>query len=407
MLKKYEKTISDLAARFGTPLYVYLEETILQRASELRSAFKGEKVDLCYAVKANSNISILKLFNQQGFGFDIVSEGELRRVIAAAGDPKKVVYSGVGKSAEEVRFALGKKIKLINVESPAEIDLLESISRELGQVSDISLRINPNIDSKNHPYIATGLHGNKFGMTLSDALQLRERLKGSKTLKLCGLDCHIGSQVGSLGAWEEAHLEMLKAVQHFKQSGFELQYLDLGGGFPIVYDAHDQALDFSRFAESFHRNRDPSLHYIFEPGRFLVGEAGLLISTVLLTKTSGTKKFLVIDAGMNDLIRPSLYEAYHEIAPLHEVSKEAELSQYDVVGPVCETGCFLGLDRTLPELPAGELLVIRNAGAYGFSMASNYNSRRLPAEVLLKADGSSKLIRRRQEYDQIYANEIF
>ncbi len=394
----------EIAKKFGTPLYVYSEATILQKVSELKAAFAGTNASFCYAVKANSNLSILKLLSDQGFGFDIVSEGELRRVLRAGGAMSSVVYSGVGKGPDEIRAALSNKIKFLNIESPAELYMLDAIAKELGVRAQISLRINPDIDVHTHPYLATGLKTSKFGMPLSDALLLREDIAKSKFLDLCGIDCHIGSQVSELSAWEGAHLEMLKAAGAFEESGFTIRYIDLGGGFPICYTFTEQALNLAAFAQLFKRAECNKYQYIFEPGRFVVAEAGQLITSVVLTKKNHDKNFVIVDAGMNDLIRPALYEAYHEIEALtHNASGKTFVA--DVVGPVCETGCYLGLERKLPEVNSGDLMAINNAGAYGFSMASNYNSRRLPAEVLVAVDGSYKLIRPRQDFEELWAGE--
>lgn len=391
----------ELAERFGTPLYVYSKKDLNQAINDYQQAFAPLNPLICYAVKANSNLSILRHFAQQGFGFDIVSGGELARVLAAGGDASKTVFSGVGKSQEEIRFALNANIKCFNVESLPELDRINAIAAEMGKIAPISLRINPDVDAQTHPYISTGLKDNKFGIAMSDAHAAYQHAATLPHLQILGIDCHIGSQLIQLNPLIEACERLLVLVDELAQQGIVLQHLDLGGGVGIVYHNETQP-DLVHYANAIQKliGQRP-LQLLLEPGRSLVGNAGTLLTRVELIKHNQDKNFVVVDAAMNDLIRPSLYQAYHHIE--NADSKTQPCLVADIVGPICETGDFLAKDREIMA-EAGDLLLIRSAGAYAATMASNYNTRCRAAEVWVDGD-EVKLIRRRETLDELLANE--
>jgi len=402
------KELKALTEKFATPLYIYSEEKIRKQYAQLTEQFKTFRNLICYAVKANSNLSILKIFVEMGAGFDIVSGGELRRVIAAGGAPSKVVFSGVGKTREEIEYALAQQIKSFNVESASELKLIEKTAATMKLKASISFRINPDVNVDTHPYLATGLKTSKFGMPLSDAVSLYSLVKESEWLSLRGLSCHIGSQITDLVPFRTAYKEMLSAADHFLGLGAEITFVDLGGGIGVSYGGKYEPLDLDSYGEMVRELRaNKPYELLFEPGKFLVAEAGILLTKVIYKKSNQANKFVIVDAGMNDLIRPSLYQAFHkvEVVPADGRTLSDKLVETDVVGPVCETGCYFARKRPLPEVREGDFILIRDAGAYAFSMASNYNSRPLPAEVLLKPDGTHQLIRRRQSYDEIWSSE--
>lgn len=397
-----------LAKQYGTPLYVYSEKSIRDQFARLEKALTGLTHLICMAVKANSNLSILKLVKDLGAGFDVVSEGELRRVIAVGGDPKKIVFAGVGKTKEEISYALSQGLRMFNVESPAELRLIAATAKELGKVAPISFRINPDVSVDLHPYIATGLRTSKFGMPVAEALKVWEEFKNSPELSLVGIDCHIGSNINEIDPLKLAYSRILEAAQEFERRGAKLRYLDIGGGLGVSYSGHYDPLDIEKWSPALKSVVSGAKYEIVvEPGKFLVAEAGALVTQVLFLKTNYEHRFAIVDAGMNDLIRPALYEAYHkiELVTVDRRPLGQELREVDVVGPVCETGCFFARSRALPPLVEGDLLVIRDAGAYGFTMASNYNSRRLPAEVMIGLGGEARLIRRREAYEELWRNE--
>lgn len=399
--------LQEAARRFGTPLYLYSEEVITRQFRAIDAALSSIPHLVCYAVKANSNLSLLKLFRELGCGFDIVSGGELQRVLASGGSASSVVYSGVGKRDDEIRLALESNILFFNVESSGELSRIEALAAATKKRAKIALRVNPNISVETHPYLATGIHSSKFGIPTSDIDGLWERIGRSASLELVGIDCHIGSQITDVLPFRDAYSEILTIAHHLSGKGAPIRYIDLGGGFGVKFSGHYTPLDLSSYSAMIQEvTRGTPYQYIVEPGKFLVSEAGALLTEVLLIKQNGSKKFAVVDAGMNDLIRPALYEAFHHIDLVGEDVGSRARESIDVVGPVCESGCFLALDRALPEVRQGELLLVRDAGAYGFSMASNYNSRPLPAEVLVSSNGTLQLIRKRQAVASLWQDEL-
>jgi diaminopimelate decarboxylase len=394
--------LTEIAQQFGTPCYVYSEAALTSAFETYRAAFKAQDPLICYAVKANSNLSVLRHFARLGAGFDLVSGGELARVLAAGADPKKLVFSGVGKNATEMEQALNAGILCFNVESVNELVRLNAVAGRLGKQAPISLRVNPDVDAKTHPYISTGLKGNKFGIAFGDARAAYREAASLPHLRVVGIDSHIGSQLTDASPIVDALDRVLVLVDQLREDGIELEHIDIGGGIGIRYtdetlpDMHEFA---ARVAERF-AGRTEKL--VMEPGRSLVGNAGVLLTKIEFLKLGEEKHFALIDAAMNDLMRPALYSAYHRIEPVvkrHDVAAE----KMDVVGPVCESGDFLGKDREL-AVKEGDLLAVLSAGAYGFTMASNYNTRPRAAEVLVSGK-EARLIRHRETVDELLANE--
>lgn len=397
-----EKAIKE----FGTPLYAYDARLIESQFLRLKRSLGRIPSQISYAVKANSNLSILNLCNRLGAGFDIVSGGELHRVLKSGGDASQVVFAGVGKTTEEIRFGLYSGIRFFNVESSAELKIIQAIAEAEKMTANVSFRINPHVLVKTHPYLATGLESSKFGIPSKEIPALWESVRNSQSIKVIGVDCHIGSQINDVEPLQEAYTEILTVADALRTSGAPIAYVDFGGGFGVSFSGHYEPLNIEAFGEMVQTlMKDRPYFTILEPGKYLVSEAGVLLTDVLYTKNNGSKRFVITSAGMNDLIRPSLYEAYHKIEVLGK-EQEAETETVDVVGPVCESGCYFAHDRKLPPISAGDVLVIKDAGAYGFSMASNYNSRPLPAEILIESETSYKLIRRRETVDELYKNEI-
>ncbi len=393
----------EVAEQFKTPTYVYSKEQILANYNAYRKGFGEHPHLICYAVKANSNLSILKLLAEAGSGFDIVSRGELKRVLAAGGDPQKVVYSGVGKREEDLEFALKAGIGCFNIESVAEVYMLEKVAKKLKKRAPVSLRINPNVDAKTHPYISTGLKENKFGISMEDALPMYREMARMPMLDIQGIDFHIGSQLTEIEPYAEALDLTLELIDQLEEEGIHLTHLDMGGGLGIKYE-DEELIDPAEWLQlAIAKIGDRELKLLIEPGRSIVGDAGVLLTEVILTKENEGKHFAVVDAAMNDLIRPALYDSWMNILNLDEDSPEAP-KLYDIVGPICETGDFLGKDREL-SLTAGDLLAVTHAGAYGFTMASNYNSRGRAAEVLLEGE-DARLIRQRESEESLYALEL-
>lgn len=392
----------DLARQFGTPLYVYSRAAMLAALAPYQQALSGRAHLICYAAKANSNLAVLQTFAQAGCGFDIVSGGELQRVLAAGGRAEKVVFSGVGKTRAEMRSALEAGVRCFNVESLAELDVLSGVAQSMGRRAPVSLRVNPDVDPKTHPYISTGLKGNKFGIAHADALEAYTRAASLPGLEVVGIDCHIGSQITEISPYLDALDRVLDLVEAVESRGIKLHHLDLGGGLGIRY-TDEQPPSAAELLTQILAKLDKRGHgqreILLEPGRSLVGNAGVLLTEVLYLKPSAQKNFCIIDAAMNDLLRPALYDATMGIVNAAH-STEPPLV-WDIVGPVCESGDWLGRERTL-SLAAGDLLAVMSAGAYGMSMASNYNTRGRPAEVLVDGGGQARLVRKREDVeDQI------
>uniref|UniRef100_Q47JL5 Diaminopimelate decarboxylase n=1 Tax=Dechloromonas aromatica (strain RCB) TaxID=159087 RepID=Q47JL5_DECAR len=395
-----------IADQFGTPAYVYsraaLEASLREFHDVLGGHVAGQGALVCYAVKANSNLAILNVFARLGAGFDIVSGGELQRVLAAGADPKKVVFSGVGKTADEMKLALDVGIFCFNVESAAELERLNEVASQCGKKAPISLRVNPNVDPKTHPYISTGLKGAKFGVAYDNALDLYRRAAALPSIEVTGIDCHIGSQLLDPSPFVEALDRILALVDQMAAEGIHIHHLDLGGGLGIKYNAEQaQPTVASYLTPLLDKLAGRGLQVVLEPGRRLVGNAGLLLTRIEYLKQGEAKNFAIIDAAMNDLMRPALYEAWHDINPV--VPRSGVATEYDVVGPVCETGDFLGQARPL-VVEAGDLLAVMSAGAYGMAMASNYNTRPRAVEVMVDGD-KIHVIRQRETVEQLYAGE--
>lgn len=389
--------LQRIADEVGTPVYVYSEQTLHRHVRVFEEAFQSIPHLICYAVKANSNVNLLRRFAEWGTGFDIVSGGELFRVLRAGGSPKKVIFSGVGKTDKEIRYALDSGILFFNVESAAEMETIRNVARQMGQRIPVSIRANPDVDPKTHPYISTGMRENKFGISMPAAKTLYQELLGIPDVDVVGVSCHIGSQITQMGPFEEALTSICQFVTELKAEGVELKYLDFGGGLGIPYDNEEPPSPAIYASEVARRMKAFGLTVILEPGRVIAGNAGILLTRVLLKKNQGSKRFVVVDAGMNDLIRPALYKSHHQI---RSVRAESSLERVDVVGPVCESADFFAQDRQVPAVKPGELLAIMSAGAYGFSLSSNYNSRPRAAEVLVSG-GSYQVIRRRETYEDM------
>ena len=405
-------SLQSLADTHGTPLYVYSSHTLRDHYQRLDQALEGLDHHVCYAVKANSNLSVLRLLGELGSGFDIVSGGELHRVIQAGGDPSTCTFAGVGKTRGEIEYALKHKIYCFNVESIAELEFINTIAGEMGVVAPVAVRVNPNVDAKTHKYISTGKSENKFGIDFEAVPDLYERAENFPHLLLRGLQMHIGSQLRSIKPFIEA-IERIAPLARELKADHNLEFFSIGGGVGIIYEEslasgspewwanQDEApLTIEQYAsEIVPRLKDLGLKILLEPGRYIAGNAGVLLTSCLYEKTGSAKTFKVVDAGMNDLIRPALYEGHHEIVPLRE-SANVGRQVADVVGPICETGDFFCQDRDLADFKEGDVIALMSAGAYGFTMASNYNSRPMPAEILV--DGNeSRVIRKRQTLDDL------
>ncbi len=397
--------LAAIAERFGTPTYVYSKRAIVDAFREFRSAAAGRKVLVCYALKANSNLAVIDLLAREGAGFDIVSGGELARVIAAGGDPSKVVFSGVGKREDEMRAALEAGVRCFNVESESELQRLDRVAGQVGRRAPVSLRVNPDVDAGTHPYISTGLRENKFGIAHDRALDAYRAAAQLPNLEVRGIDCHIGSQITSIEPFLAALDKLLELVDALHAEGIVLEHLDLGGGLGIRYEDEQPPSRDALFAAVFERlDRHPrgrSWQLMFEFGRSIVGNAGVLLTRVEYLKRNGERRFAIVDAAMNDLMRPALYDAYHSVRPVQ--LRDDEPQRYDVVGPVCESGDWLARGRVL-ALAEGDLLAIGSAGAYGMAMASNYNTRPRAAEVMVDA-GAVHLVRERESVESLFALE--
>ena len=394
--------VQQLAEQHGTPLYIYSRATIERHWRAFDDAAGAQKHLICYAVKANSNLAILNIMAQMGSGFDIVSKGELARVLEAGGDPQKVVFSGVGKSEDEIRYALNIGIYCFNVESVPELERISAVAADMNKVAPISIRVNPDVDAGTHPYISTGLKENKFGIGMGQALPAYQFAENSPSLTVKGIDCHIGSQLTDLAPFTDALKRVLKLVDELAEHDITVSHIDVGGGLGVTYQ-DEQPPAPSEYAAALAQGLKGREHLtiIFEPGRAIMANAGILVSKVEYLKETPDKNFAIIDAAMNDLIRPALYSAWQEIIPV--IQNNAVSKNYDVVGPICETGDFLGKSRDL-AVNAGDYVAVRSSGAYGFTMASNYNSRVKAAEVMVDNDRAIQ-IRQRETLSDLWRGE--
>ena len=393
--------LRQIASQHGTPCYVYSKAALTQAFTDFKAGLLGTNHLVCFAVKANPNIAILNLFAKLGAGFDIVSGGELARVLAAGGDPQKIVFSGVGKTADEMRAALKAGIFCFNVESSSELTRLNMVAGELGKVAPVSLRVNPNVDAKTHPYISTGLKNNKFGVAFDEAISVYEQAASLPNIAVHGVDCHIGSQITELAPFIEALDLILGLVDNLTTKGIKISHIDVGGGIGITY-SDETPPAFATYAKAIlDKLANRNVKLLFEPGRALVGNAGVLLTKIEYLKPSESKNFAIVDAAMNDLMRPALYDAFHDIVPVQPRVGKSEI--YEIVGPVCESGDFLGHDRNL-NLVEGDLLAIMSAGAYGMSMASNYNTRGRAAELIVDGD-QVYVVRQREKIADLFVLE--
>ena len=394
--------VERIAREVGTPFYLYSNATLEHHFKVFDEVFSDVPHITCYAVKANSNIAILDIFGRLGGGADIVSGGELFRALRAGMSPDKIVYSGVGKKVDEIDFALKSDILMFNVESPQELRVINDRAGALGKKARIAIRVNPDVDPKTHPYISTGLKKSKFGIDIKRALDEYRHARELKNIEIAGVDCHIGSQITQIEPFRDAIRKIKELVLIMKSEGLEIKYLDLGGGLGIPYNAEEPPHPFDYGKTLMEEVRDLGCTLILEPGRVIVGNAGILVTKVLYTKEGEEKSFVIVDAGMNDLIRPSIYGSFHFIQPV--IKEERKDVMVDVVGPICESGDFLAKERQMPEARPGELLAVMSAGAYGFAMASNYNSRPRVAEVLVQGD-QYHVIRKREGYEDLIRME--
>ena len=394
--------VQDIINKYGSPCYIYSRATIERHWQAFDQAFGSHAHLICYAVKANSNIALLNVLARLGSGFDIVSLGELMRVIKAGGDPKKVVFSGIGKREDEILSALKLGIRCFNIEVSGELDRINQIAQQLNVIAPVSFRVNPDVDAKTHPYISTGLKENKFGIDINQALAEYRRAASMSNIKVVGIDCHIGSQLTETRPFLDALDKIVDLVKTLANEGIHLHHLDLGGGLGIRYNKETPPEPAEYIKEILERLGDTDFEILLEPGRAIVGNAGILVTQVEYLKPTEHKNFAIVDAAMNDLVRPSLYNAWQEIIPVSLISTAIE-KEWDIVGPICETGDFLGKQRLL-KLSAGDCLAIRSSGAYGFTMSSNYNSRPKVAEIMV--DGTqTHLIRERETIDQLWTGE--
>jgi diaminopimelate decarboxylase len=393
--------LSQIAKEFNTPCYVYSKAALCQAFTSFQAGLLGTNHLICFAVKANPNIAILSLLAKLGAGFDIVSGGELARVLAAGGDPKKIVFSGVGKTADEMRAALNAGIFCFNVESESELKRLNEVAKNMGEIAPVSLRVNPNVDAKTHPYISTGLKNNKFGVAFEDAISVYTQAASMPNIAVHGVDCHIGSQITELAPFIEALDLILGLVDALEVKNIPISHIDVGGGIGITY-ADETPPEFGVYAKAIlAKLAGRNVKLLFEPGRALVGNAGVLLTKVEYIKHTESKNFAIVDAAMNDLMRPALYDAYHDIVAVKP--RAGETKTYEIVGPVCESGDFLGHDREL-NLQEGDLLAIKSAGAYGMSMSSNYNTRPRVAEIMVESD-KAYVIRQREKIADLFSLE--
>ncbi len=395
-------SVNSLVKKYGTPLFIYSKRTMAEHYRKIKNAFKDMDTIVCYSVKANSNHTILKTMKKEGSGFDIVSGGELFRVLKTGVDPKKIVYAGVGKTKEEIKAAVKAGILMFNVESVNELKAINAVGRAMKRKIDVAIRINPDVDAMTHEYTTTGKKENKFGIDIVLAYSLYRKANRYKYINIIGVDMHIGSQITTPIPYINAVNKITGFIKELRESGVEIKYLNIGGGMGIIYNEEKPTT-----ADTFAKAIKPYLKglgvkVLLEPGRFIMGNAGILAARVIYDKKGIKKNFLIVDAGMNDLIRPSLYQAYHKIIPVNV--RKGKIKLYDIVGPICESGDFLGKDRHLPAMKEGDVIAVRSTGAYGAAMASNYNSRPFPAEVLV--DGNKhKPVKRRQKIEEVIGLE--
>ena len=396
--------VGKIAAEIGTPFYLYSHSTLTRHFKVFNEAFEGIERLVCFSAKANTNLAVLRLFATLGCGLDIVSGGELYRGLQAGFASDRIVYSGVGKRVDEIDYALESKILMFNLESLDELKLINERAGSLNRRAPVAIRVNPNVDPKTHPYIATGLKKNKFGIDTEAAIEGYQMACALKNIEVIGIDCHIGSQITEVGPFEEALKSIKSLLQHLKaELGIQIGYIDMGGGLGITY-ADETPPSLKEYAKAFLTNLDGmDLRLILEPGRVLVGNAGILVTRVLYKKSGSGKKFIIVDAGMNDLLRPTLYKAFHAIEPV--VRSETSFTVADVVGPICESGDFLAVDRSLADVKAGDLLAVMSTGAYGFVMSSNYCSRTRVAEVMVK-NNRYEIVKQRETYSDLVKGEI-
>jgi len=392
--------IKEIGEAYDTPVYIYSQKEITDNFLRFQNAFSDHPNLICYSVKANSNLAIINLLSKLGSGFDIVSIGELERVIAAGGDPKLCVFSGVAKTHFEIEKSLEYAILCFNVESKSELERIEFVAKQKGVKAPISIRVNPDVDAKTHPYISTGMKKNKFGVDADEAISLYRYAKNSSSLDIVGIDCHIGSQITDDNPFVDALDKVLELVEELTQIGVNLKHIDLGGGIGIQYD-NESTIDIETYINKI-KEKVGNIEVILEPGRSIVGNAGVLLTKVEYIKSNPEKSFAIVDAAMNDLLRPALYDAYHEILNV-DTSKKESGNRYDIVGPVCETGDFIARDREI-SLEEGDLLAIMSVGAYGYSMTSNYNSRPRPPEVMVWGN-KHNLVRERETLDDLFNKE--
>ncbi len=397
-----EVPVAAIAEAVGTPFYLYAHATLTQHFKAFDGAFEGVDHVTCFSMKSNGNLAILRLFAGLGGGVDIVSGGELFRALQAGVDPKKIVYSGVGKKDEDLRFALSSNILMFNVESPQELRRLNDIAGSMNKEAGIALRVNPDVDPKTHPYISTGLRENKFGIDIRKAPEQYTVAAGLKNIRVLGVSCHIGSQLTQVTPFVDTVAKLMNLVKKLEGAGIPITFLDLGGGLGITYDREEPPHpgEYARAVKEMVKKSN--LTMIFEPGRVITGNAGILVAKVLYTKSSAGKNFIVVDAAMNDLMRPSLYNSFHGIRPVREDGKEK--LRADIVGPICESGDFLAKDREVDAYEPGDLLAVMSAGAYGFSMSSTYNARPRVAEVMVRGD-RFYVIRKRETYEDLIRGE--
>lgn len=396
--------VKTVAQRIGTPFYLYSSNTLSMHFRAFDSAFSGVPRVICYALKSNSNSAILRLLGREGAGADIVSGGELFRALRAGIDPKKIVYAGVGKRRDEIEYALKIGILMFNVESGDELRALDDAAGEMRATARIALRVNPNIDPKTHAYISTGLKENKFGIPIEQALEYYQMARSLSHVEIVGVHHHIGSQITEVQPFVDALEKVVAFIKELKSAGMNIKYIDIGGGLGITYKDETPPLPRELATAIQPLLKDCGCTLVLEPGRAIVGNAGILVTSVLYHKETGEKKFLIVDAGMNDLIRPSLYDAYHEIKPIVEPAAQDPHDVVDVVGPICESGDFLAKEREMPAVKRGDLLAVMSGGAYGFSMSSNYNSRPRVAEVMVRGN-EYFVIRERETYNDLIKGE--